>query len=386
MPRHPRASAPVAAMTGSVYSTLAHKLATFDGEVYPLHVGDTWMEPAVGCRMEDLTVVDHPGMHRYAPPRGISPLLEGLVEKERQRTGLRTETDHILVTAGATGGLAAVVAALVEPGDEVLILAPHWPLIGGMVKVGHGKVVQVPFIGVADSAETAVEVVERYATERTVALYISTPNNPSGKIIPAPWLEALAEWARRRDLWVLSDEVYEDFVYVPGHTPFRPLAPERTVAVYSFSKSYGMAGNRCGYLVGPPDILDHALRVGTSTVYSINTAAQWAAVRVLEGRADGWLKTAQEKYAALGRMAADRLGVDPPEGSAFLFLDLSEHLEVDDNQALFTFLEQCADRGLLAAPGQSFGPYPHHLRVCFTCAPPDVVERGIQVLAELLGR
>ena len=386
MPRFPQASAPVAAMGGSPYSALAHKLATFDGEVYPFHVGDTWMEPAVGCRMEDLAVADHPGMHRYAPPRGIPALLEGLVEKERHRTGLPTELDNVLVATGATGGLAAVVAAMVEPGDEVLILAPHWPLIGGMVRVAHGKAVQVPFMGVADSPETAVEVVERHATARTVALYVSTPNNPSGKLIPGPWLAALAEWARRRGLWVLSDEVYEDFVYVEGHTSFRPLAPERTVAVYSFSKSYGMAGNRCGSVVGPAEILNHALKAGTNTVYSVNTAAQLAAVRVMEGQADGWLRTAQEQYAALGRMAADRLGVPRPEGSAFLFLDIADLLEPDDDQTLMSFLERCADHRLLAAPGPSFGPYPTHIRVCFTCAPPEVVERGIEVLAGLLGR
>jgi aspartate/methionine/tyrosine aminotransferase len=271
----------------------------------------------------------------------------------------------------------------------VLILAPFWPLIGGMVRVAHGKAVAVPLLGAADrvdSAEAAVEAVERYTTERTVALYLSTPNNPSGRTLPASWLEALAAWARQRDLWVLSDEVYEDFVYEGEQTPFRPLAPERTVAVYSFSKAYGLAGNRCGYVVGPKEIVGHALKVATNTVYSITTAAQIAALRVLEGRADAWLAHAQEKYAALGRMAADRLGVPRPQGSAFLFVDVAEHLDPEDDGALLAFLERSADRGLLAAPGPSFGPYPHHIRVCFTCAPPDVVERGMDVLADLLGR
>jgi N-succinyldiaminopimelate aminotransferase len=394
MPRYPKASAPVTAMGGSPYSALAHKLAAFEGEVYPFHVGDTWMEPAVGCRMQDLPVEEFPGMHRYAPPHGLGPLLEGLAVKERRRTGLETGTANILVTTGATGGLASVVSALVEPGDEVLILTPYWPLIGGMVRAAHGRVIEVPVLGPddgVDSPEGIVEKVERHATERTVALYVSTPNNPSGRILPRPWLEALAEWARRRDLWVFSDEVYEDFVHTPGgttdHVPFRPLAPERTVAVYSFSKAYGLAGNRCGYLVGPEATVGHALKVSTNTVYSVNTAAQRAAIRVLEGRADGWLQTAQAKYAELGRMAADRLGVPRPEGSAFLFLDVSSQLDPALGEAaLLAFLERCADHRLLAAPGTSFGPYPRHIRVCYTCAAPDIVERGIEVLAGLLGR
>ena len=114
MPRHPDVAPNIAAMAGSVYTSLAHRLATYEGEIYPFHVGDTWMEPAVGCRMQDLTVEDHPGMHRYAAPQGIDPLIAAIAETTQARTGVATGPDNVLVAAGATGALGAVAGAQVE--------------------------------------------------------------------------------------------------------------------------------------------------------------------------------------------------------------------------------------------------------------------------------
>jgi N-succinyldiaminopimelate aminotransferase len=371
-------------MPGEVYSALAHRLNRHEGETYPLHVGDTWLEPAEGCRMEDLTVAEYPGMHRYAPVQGLPALLELLVERVRARTGLAEERDNVLVTAGATGGLGAAVGGLVEPGDEVLILAPYWPLIAGIVRSFHGVPVPVPFLGVADGAEVAVELLEERRTARTVAVYLNTPTNPSGRVIPRAWVEAIVAWACRHDLWVLSDEVYEDYLYAGDeHAYARPLAPERTFSAYSFSKAFGMAGNRCGWIVGPAREIGQLRKVSTHTFYSTPTAAQLAAVRALAGPGEAWVADARALYAEVGRRAAERLGVRPPEGSTFLFLDVADHL---DDRGLGGFLEDCVERGLLLAPGPAFGPYPTSLRLCFTSVEPGRALRGVEVLAERLGR
>ncbi|MFY9821044.1 MAG: pyridoxal phosphate-dependent aminotransferase [Thermoanaerobaculia bacterium] len=389
MPRHPGFSPSVLDIAGAVYSALAHRLATYRGEVYPLHVGDTWMEPAEGCRMEDLKVAEHPGMHRYAATQGIPPLLDALAERVWQRTGVPTERSNLLVTTGATGGLAAVAGAIVAPGDEVLLLAPHWPLITGTIQSFHGVPVDVPFFGAVDSPETAVEAVRARRTERTVALYLNTPSNPTGQVIPRSWLEALAEWAQGQDLWILADEVYEDYVYGGGvgdnggHAYTRPLAPERTFAVHSFSKAYGMAGNRCGYVAGPAAAMAEVHKIGVHTFYSTTTAAQIAAVNALGPAGDAWVARARELYQPVGEKVAARLGVAAPKGSSFLFFDVAEHL---DERGLPGFLERCVDRGLLLAPGPSFGPYPTHVRLCFTAAPPEVTARGVEALAGLMGR
>jgi len=383
MPRHPRFSPAVQDIAGSVYSALAHRLATYRGEVYPLHVGDTWMEPAEGCRMEDLRVAEHPGMHRYAAPQGMPALLDAIVERVRQRTGVATGRENVLVATGATGALGAVAGAIVAPGDEVLQLAPHWPLITGIVQSFGGVPVDVPFFGAVDSPETAVEAVRERRTGRTIALYLNTPSNPTGRLIPRPWIEALVDWAAREDLWIIADEVYEDYVYLGEHTYSRPLAPERTFAAHSFSKAYGMAGNRCGYVVGPAEAVNQLRKIGLHSFYSTPTASQIAALKVLAGPGEAWIARAREQYLETGRRVAERLGLDVPLGSTFLFFDVRDHL---DESGLGGFLERCVERGLFLAPGQSFGPYPTHVRLCFTAAPPDVVERGVEALAPLIGR
>src|SRR5260370_39856660 len=107
MPRYPRFSSSVADISGTVYSALAHRLASFQGEVYPLHVGDTWMEPPAGCRMEDLTGAEHPGMHRYAPPQGMACLLDAIVDQGRRRTGAAPPSDNAPIRTSATRGRGA---------------------------------------------------------------------------------------------------------------------------------------------------------------------------------------------------------------------------------------------------------------------------------------
>jgi N-succinyldiaminopimelate aminotransferase len=383
MPRPPLVSGTVAGIRGSVYSKLLHKLEAHRGEVYPFHVGDTYLPPPPGCAMEDLPAREHPGLNRYTPPQGLPALVDGVLERLRARTGVPLERSQLFVTGGATAGLANAVGAVAERGDEVLLLAPHWPLIDGICRTYGAIPVDVPFFGVADSPESAVRAVKERMTLRTVGLYVNTPSNPTGRVVPRPWLEALAELARREDLWLFFDEVYEEYQYDGTHTSGLSLAPERSFAAYSLSKAFGMAGYRCGWLAGPAAPMQEALKLHTHNVYSAPTASQAVARKLLGGAGEAWLAHARASYAETGRKAAARLGVPPPQGSTFLFLDVSPAL---GEGGLEAFLEGCADEGLFAAPGPSFGPYPTHIRVCYTAAPPDVTLRGVEVLARRLGR
>jgi len=143
-----------------------------------------------------------------------------------------------------------------------------------------------------------------------------------------------------------------------------------------------MAGNRCGYVVGPRELMGELRKVSTHTFYSTPTASQVAALRALS-LGDEWIARARRSYLEVGTAAAEKLGVEPPAGSTFLFIDVAEQL---DERGLGGFLEECADRGLFLAPGPSFGPYPTHVRICFTAAEPEIVLAGVDELAALLGR
>ncbi|MEN8185347.1 MAG: pyridoxal phosphate-dependent aminotransferase, partial [Myxococcota bacterium] len=294
MPRPPGRVGSIDRIPPAVFSPVGQPLAG-TRDLVPLNVGDTWMPPLEGARMQDLLEADHPELHRYTDPRGLPALLEGVTEKLRERNGIDCDPASVVITAGATGALACAVASCVEPGEEVLILAPFWPLIRGIVHTFRGRPVEVPFFDRVGSADDAVAAVEAKLSSRTVALYVSTPSNPTARVLPEEWLVRLAELARRENLWLFSDEVYEDFVYRGKHVSLARFAPERTVSVFSFSKAYGMAGHRVGYLCAPPELASAAEKVVTHTCYQAPTAAQFAALRALE-LGGAWLQRARRSY------------------------------------------------------------------------------------------
>lgn len=337
--------------------------------------------------MQDLTVEAHPGLHRYSPVPGLSELRSAIARHHSARAGVATTPSNVIVTAGATAGLAAAVGALVSPGESVLLAAPYWPLIAGSIRAFDAMSVDVPLMTDCQSADEALARFDAALRPDTVAVYWNTPHNPTGRLLPRNWLAKLAEWARENDLWILADDVYEDYVYAGEHVYTRALAPERTISVHSFSKSYGMAGNRCGYLVGPEEGIAAIRRIMTNINYSACTASQLAAVNALGQAGQRWVVDARERYAEIGAWAAARLGVAAPAGSTFLFLDVSETLARQESDGGLTdLLQVLADRGVIVAPGPSFGPYPNHLRVCFTATEPKRTREGIDTLARVLER
>ena len=381
MPRPPDVTATVAAMPGSIYSPRAARDTATKVPVCPLNVGDTWFQPFEGGRMEDLRASDYPELNRYTETRGIAPLIDAIVEKVRERNGLHCDRASVMVTGGATSGLSCAVGMLAAAEEEVLILAPFWPLIRGIAQTFRVKPVEVPFFDRVDSAEAAVAVVREHLSPNSVALYVSTPSNPTGCIIPEEWLQALAELARRENLWLLSDEVYEDYVYAGRHVSLGRFAPERTISAYSFSKAYGMAGNRTGYLIGPPEAIAQAEKIATHSFYSAPTAGQVAGLRALQaGRP--WIDRARESYRTVGAAAAAELGIPTPQGSTFLFVDAAAAL---DERGIEGLLADCLEDGVAVAPGASCGrDYATWLRLCYTSAPPAEVGVAISKLAKRL--
>lgn len=382
MPRPPRFVPQVVGMPGAVYAP-SRKDADAALSACPLNVGDTWMEPFAGARMQDLREADHPGLHRYSPTHGVPALLDAIVEKLRARNAVRCERQQVLVCAGATGALNCAIGAMTSPGEEVLILAPFWPLIRGIVQAYRAKPVEVPFYDRVDSSDAAIDAVRRRLTANSVALYVSSPSNPTGRVLPEDWLVELAEFARRENLWLISDEVYEDYVYGGAeHVSVARLAPERTLAVYSFSKAYGMAGNRTGYLVGPAEAVAHAEKIATHSFYAAPTGGQVAASIALSDGAP-WIERARAAYREVGTNAARRLGLAAPEGSTFLFLDASR---VVDSRGISGFLEDCLSDGVALAPGASCGAdYANWARLCYTAARPEAVEVAVGKVARRLG-
>ncbi len=381
MSREPAIAPETRAMPGAVYSPFADRLAGHPGPLFPLHVGDTWRDPFVGARSEDIHASDHPRLHAYGNTRGLPELIDRIVEKLRVHNGLEHPAEEILVTAGATGGLAALAGAVLSPGDEMLILAPFWPLIRGIAQSFRAMPVEVPFYDRVSTLEEAVRAVESKLSDRSRVLYVSTPSNPTGRVLPGPWLEALADLARRAGLWIFSDEVYEDYVYEGEHVSMARFAPERTISVYSFSKSHAMAGQRVGYLAGPERVVSEARKIGTHVYYHAPIVGQQAALVAMNEGAP-WVESARAENREIGARVAGMLGLPRPEGGTFLFLDVGSRL---DDRGLHGLLEDCFEEGVLVAPGGSCGrDYGDWIRLCYTATPPDDMLEAARRLSKVI--
>jgi N-succinyldiaminopimelate aminotransferase len=385
MPRHPSVSATTSDLSDRVYSALARRARAMPGPVYPLHVGDTWLEPLPEARAEAQRTAEHPRLHNYAPVQGEPILLDAIRARLAARAGRKIDPECIQVMPGATAGLATVVAALLEPGEEMLLPSPFWPLVRGMVASRGCVPVEVPFYTrLHEPGFDPEEALERAVTPRTAALYLNSPNNPTGRILRDETASAVARVARRHDLWVLTDEAYEDLVHgAPGRPLWlhRDLAG-RAVATHTVSKSYALAGARVGWTHGPPEAMEAIRAVQTFTQYCAARPMQLAAARAIAG-GEGWLADARRAYGEAGRRAAAAVGIPAPEAGTFLFFDAAPFFH--PGEGLGGFLERCLEAGVLLTPGPACGrDFGTWVRLCFTAVRPDDLARALERLSGAL--
>ena len=390
MPRAPSLSKSAGALRESIFSRLQGRLGKHGADGVPLHLGDTYLQPPMAAREAlEANAADW----RYGAPAGEAPLLAALARKLRDRNGLDWATEqHLQVTVGATAALAAAARALVDPGDEVLCPTPHWPLIRGIVTNAGGVAVEAPLSQAlyADASADAAAILEPHIGPRTAALYVTTPNNPDGKQLGPRHLEQLAELARRHDLWVLADEAYEDLAWAEPHHSIAALPgmAERTLTVYSLSKSYAIAGHRLGYVVGAAAPM-HALRkIANHTVYNVPSLLQRAALALVTApSSQAWLAETRALYRSL-RDEASRLLPAPhhvPDGATYLFADFSRWTHGPESGGIWPLVEKLLDAGVSIAPGEQFGrDFATHARLCFTAVPVERLRVGLARLADVL--
>jgi aspartate/methionine/tyrosine aminotransferase len=369
----PELSAAGHAVPASIFARLRDHLAKFPGDFIPLQIGDTHLPPAAA--LDALAWTDPVDLYAYGSPEGWRPLIDGVVEKLRRDNGLADITAaNVQIAVGATHALACTVQALCNPGDELVLLTPHWPLIRGMA-LGLGVTpVELPF-------DASIAELEASITPRTAALYYATPNNPDGAMLSRSRLEALIALAHRRNLWLIADEVYEHYGYDAAHVSAAALpgGAERTVTVFSFTKSYAQAGLRIGYAVGPAHVVAALKKLVNHTVYNVPVAMQRGAAAALATGAP-FLADAHGRYRALRDRARARLAVKTasPPGGAYLWVDFG----VPDCMPI---LERCAAAGVLLAPGSAFGERcTGHARLCFTGVPPARLDEGIDRINAVL--
>lgn len=385
MPRHPQVSPFTQGLSDRVFGQLAKEAQALGKPFFPLHVGDTYLEPLHAAQSESQRTEDHPQLHTYAPVQGMPELLSAVQRKVERRSGRSLDRAQIQVMSGATAGLGVVCAALLSPGDEVLLPSPFWPLIRGIIS-GRGAVpVEVPiFHRLHEPGFDVIAALEAAVTPRTAALYLNTPHNPTGQIMDEALLRRIAEFARAHDLWIFSDEVYED-LYFDQPTPTMAAIPEafeRTLATHSVSKAYGLAGSRVGYTYGPAEVMETIRGVQTFYTYCAAKPLQLGAAHALE-EGDRWLIDARARYGRAAALCAKTLGLPTPRSGTFLFFDTRPYRS--PGESAMDFLRRAVHGGVMMTPGTACGTdFEDWARLCFTVLDEAKLTEAMRQLSQVL--
>lgn len=318
---------------------------------------------------------------KYASNAGHPDLRAALTDKLHRVNGIHAAPDDVIVTNGGVAGIFTALASMVNPGDEVLIPDPSWPNYLQMTLLLNAVPVHYPLRLEHDLVPSIADI-EACITPRTRVLVVNSPGNPSGAVIPPTRLRELYELAQRHDLWVISDEVYDEIYTDDAPTSMRPLdTDDRVVSAFTFSKTYAMTGWRVGYIVGPTSIISHILRAQEPTVSCINSISQRAALAALQGPQDcvAEMRTA---YAARCRLVSGILqqhGIahSTPRGAFYTMVDISPS-GVDD----LTFAQRLiAERRVAVAPGTAFGPASGHFVRLSLASSEEILRTGAERVA-----
>jgi aspartate/methionine/tyrosine aminotransferase len=317
----------------------------------------------------------------YTPNGGIPELRAAIVDKLATQNGIIVDTEQVWVTNGGMQALFLAMTLALGPGDEVLLPDPGYTTFAMNARMISA--VPVPYTLRSSGAFLPdLDELERLVTSRTRMIIINSPSNPLGAIFPKSVIENLLAFAKKHDLWILSDEVYECFTYGALHTSVAALdTDDRVFSVFSLSKTYALTGARVGYLVTPPGMAPLMRTTQEAIVSCINTPAQLAAVAAITGPQDHVVTAAnhyRDNLSAATELLRE-LGIEylEPSGAFYLWVNISYATNGDVAEWAERFL---LEKRVAFAPGSAFGRHGEGwIRLCVAADLSDI-ETGIRRL------
>ncbi|SDW37987.1 arginine:pyruvate transaminase [Ruegeria halocynthiae] len=328
---------------------------------------DTRTDPSILAVMEASARAGHTG---YAMVPGIDLLRDTVAARIQLRTGVPTTRDNVIITPGGQAGLFAAHTAVCDPGDTGLYLDPYYATYPGTIR-GAGAVAKRIETRAEDAFQPRASDIDA-AAHGAVSLLINTPSNPTGVVYSPETLSAIADVCQHRDLWLISDEVYDTQVWEGEHLSPRalPNMVERTLVVGSMSKSHAMTGSRCGWIVAPESVIEHLITLATHTTYGVPGFIQDAANFALSAGQSLEDKIAEpfrrRRALAVEVLAAQQtVSLIPAQGAMYLMLDIRA-----TGLSGESFANALLDTHAIAVmPGESFGAAAAgHIRVAMTIA------------------
>ncbi|WP_424529063.1 pyridoxal phosphate-dependent aminotransferase [Sphaerisporangium viridialbum] len=337
----------------------------------------------------------NPRFHKYTPAGGLPELKQAIADKTRRDSGFEVEASQVLVTNGGKQAVYEAFATLLDPGDEVLVVAPYWTTYPEAIKLAGGVQVDV----VTDETTgylASVDQLEAARTERTKVLLFVSPSNPTGAVYSPEQVEAIGRWAVEHGLWVVTDEIYEHLIY--GDATFTSIAtavPElrdHVLVLNGVAKTYAMTGWRVGWLIGPKDVVKAATNLQSHATSNVSNVAQVAALAAVSGDLSA-VATMREAFdrrrQTMVRMLNDIPGVVCPEplGAFYVYPSvkglLGKEIRGRRPQTSAELAEIILEEAEVAlVPGEAFGT-PGYFRLSYALGDDDLVE-GVSRLAKLL--
>ncbi|WP_336034389.1 pyridoxal phosphate-dependent aminotransferase [Halobacterium yunchengense] len=345
-------------------SNLASELEAEGEDVVDLSVGEPDFDTPENVKRAAADALDA-GNTGYTPSNGIPALREAIAEKLRG-DGLDYEAGNVIVTPGAKQALFETFQALVDDGDEVVLLDPAWVSYEAMAKLAGGDLNRVDLSPHGFQLEPALEDLAAAVSDDTELLVVNSPSNPTGAVYSRAAMEGVRDLAVDHDVTVVSDEIYQQINYGPEHVSLAGLEDmfERTVTINGFSKAYAMTGWRLGYLAAPEDLVAQAGKVHSHSVSSATNFVQHAGVEALQHTDDAVSEMvdafAERRAFLLDRLADRGVDVPEPEGAFYAMLPVDE----DDEQWCQDALR---DAHVATVPGSAFGT-PGYARVSYAAS------------------
>ena len=336
-----------------------------------------------------------PSNHRYGPASGLPELREALVDKTERDSKWRPETSQILITNGGKHAVYNSCAALIDPGDEVLLPAPYWTTYPEAIALAGGITVEVP-TDIESEFKVTVEQLEAATTAATKALFFVSPSNPTGAVYSAEEIIAIGQWAIERGIWIIADEIYEHLTYEGHeHHSIRALLPEiddQCLIVNGVAKTYAMTGWRVGWMIGPTDVISAAGNLQSHATSNVANVSQRAVLAAVSGDLEDVIRM-RESFDRRRRTMTEMLNnIDgvrllETQGAFYAFPDLSAFYDRDiAGKKAQNTLELAAiileEAKVAIVPGEAFGS-PGYARLSFALGDEDL-EEGLTRIIKLL--
>ncbi|MGN8227681.1 aminotransferase A [Paenibacillus polymyxa] len=355
---------------------IANKVAALPGTL-SLTIGQPDF-PTPAHIMEAAHRAINEGRTSYTPNPGLPELREAAAAFVARKYGLNYRgQDEVIVTNGASEALDITLRTILSPGDEVILPVPIYPGYEPLIRLSGGIPV---FADTRNSGfKLTAEVLEPYLTERTKAVILGYPSNPTGRVISREELEAVADLLKERDLFIISDEIYSELIYEPPHVSIAALPGmrERTIVINGLSKSHSMTGWRIGFTLAPAEITQHMVKVHQYNVTCASSISQYAALEALTVGVDDALPMREEyrkrRDYVHGRLTDMGIPLEKPEGAFYLFPSIA-HFGLSSMDFTLKLLEE---HGVAVVPGDAFSSYGEgYIRLSYAYGQ-DVLEQGL---------